>query len=151
MLREKIQDSLKEAMRAKETRRVSTLRLILAAVKDRDIAARTQDKSEEDDDAVINAILAKMVKQRRDSIQAYEEAGRCELAERERDEIGIIQGFLPKQMSDEEISSACHKAVDSEGAQGLKDVGRVMGALKAKFAGRMDFSKAAAEVREILS
>lgn len=151
MLREKIQDSLKEAMRAKETRRVSTLRLILAAVKDRDIAARTQDKSEEDDDAVINAILAKMVKQRRDSIQAYEEAGRCELAERERDEIGIIQGFLPKQMSDEEISSACHSAVDSEGAQGLKDVGRVMGALKAKFAGRMDFSKAAAEVREILS
>lgn len=151
MLREKIQDSLKEAMLAKETRRVSTLRLILAAVKDRDIAARTQDKSEEDDDAVINAILAKMVKQRRDSIQAYEEAGRCELAERERDEIGIIQGFLPKQMSDEEISSACHNAVDSEGAQGLKDVGRVMGALKAKFAGRMDFSKAAAEVREILS
>ena len=151
MLREKLQGSLKSAMLGKETRRVATIRLILAAVKDRDIAARSQDKSEEDDDEVITQILSKMIKQRRDSIQAYEEGGRCELAEREREEIEIIKGFLPEQLTDAEVSTACRTAVDETGAEGLKDIGRVMGTLKAKYAGRMDFSKAAAEVREILS
>ena len=138
-------------MRAKEARKVTTLRLILAAIKDRDIAARTEDKSEADDDVVIQQILGKMIKQRRDSIVAYEEGGRAELAEQEREEIGIIEKFLPEQMSDEEIAVACKETVSETGAQGLKDIGRVMGALKAKYAGQMDFSKASATVKEILS
>jgi hypothetical protein len=138
-------------MRAREARKVTTLRLILAAIKDRDIAARTEDKSEADDDVVIQQILVKMIKQRRDSIVAYDDAGRAELAEQEREEICIIEKFLPEQMSDEEIAAACAETVSETGAEGLKDIGRIMGALKAKYAGQMDFSKASARVREILS
>ncbi|MCH8862241.1 MAG: GatB/YqeY domain-containing protein [Proteobacteria bacterium] len=151
MLRDCLTESMKDAMRAKETRKLSTLRLILAAIKDRDIAARTEDKSEADDDAVIQGILVKMVKQRRDSIVAYDEGGRAELAEQEREEIGIIEKFLPEQMSDDEIVTACKEAVSEVEASGLKDIGRCMGALKAKYAGQMDFSKASAKVKEILS
>ena len=151
MLRDCLSESLKDAMRAKEKRKLSTLRLILAAIKDRDIAARTEDKSEADDDVVIQGIMAKMIKQRRDSIVAYEEGGRAELAEQEREEIGIIEKFLPEQMSDEEIVAACKEVIAETGAGGLKDIGRVMGALKAKYAGQMDFSKASGTVKEILS
>lgn len=151
MLRERLSESLKDSMRAREAHKVSTLRLILAAIKDRDIAARTEDASEDDDDAVILKILSKMIKQRRDSIQAYEEAGRCELAERESDEIKIIEEFLPKQLSSEEIVVACTAAIADEGADSLKDIGRVMGVLKAQYTGQMDFSQASAKVKELLS
>ena len=151
MLREKLTESLKQAMRAKQARKVTTVRLILAAIKDRDIAARTDDKSEQDDDAAIKEILAKMVKQRAESIKAYEEAGRCELAEREREEVTIIQEFLPRQMSEEETARACRDVVQDIGAASLKDIGRCMGALKAKYAGQMDFARASAQVKELLS
>ena len=151
MLREKLTESLKQAMRAKQARKVTTVRLILAAIKDRDIAARTDDKSEQDDDAAIKEILAKMVKQRAESIKAYEEAGRCELAEREREEVTIIQEFLPRQMSEEETARACRDVVQDVGAASLKDIGRCMGALKARYAGQMDFARASAQVKELLS
>ena len=151
MLREKIKESLKDAMRAKEQRRVSTLRLILAAVKDRDIALRTEDTSEQDDDKLILDILSKMVKQRHDSIKAYEEGGRLELAEQERQEIEIISEFLPEQLDDDAIEKACKEAVRETGAESLKDMGKVMGQLKAKFAGVMDFSKASQTIKDLLS
>ena len=151
MLREKIKDDLTAAMRAKDTRRVATLRLILAAVKDRDISLRTEDTSEMDDDALILSILGKMVKQRHDSIKAYEEGGRLELAEQEREEIDIIGDYLPKQLDDAEIETACKKAVEETGAESLKDMGKVMGLLKSKFAGVMDFGKASQTIKNLLS
>lgn len=151
MLRDKIKDALKDAMRAKEQRRVATLRLILAAVKDRDIALRTEDTSDQDDDKLILDILSKMVKQRHDSIKAYEEGGRLELAEQERQEIEIINEFLPKQLDDAEIEKACKEAVEEAGAEGLKDMGKVMSALKEKFTGVMDFGKASQTIKNLLS
>lgn len=151
MLRDKIKESLKNAMRAKEKCRLSTLRLILAAVQDRDIALRTEDTSDQDDDKLILEILAKMVKQRHDSIKAYEEGGRLELAEQERQEIGIIGEFLPEQLGDAEIAKACQEAVAETGAKSLKDMGKVMGILKSKFAGVMDFAKASHTIKDLLS
>ncbi|NVJ97913.1 MAG: GatB/YqeY domain-containing protein [Alphaproteobacteria bacterium] len=151
MLRDELNQSMKAAMRAKEARKLSTVRLILAAIKEKDIELRTADSADRDDDAVITDILSKMVKQRRDSIKAYEEAGRCELAEREREEIAIIEEFLPKQMSDAEIKAACESVVAELGAEGLKDIGRCMGALKAKYAGQMDFAKASVTIKGMLS
>ena len=115
MLREKIKETLNDAMRAKQARRVATLRLILAAVKDRDIALRVEDATELDDDALILGILGKMIKQRGDSIKAYEEGGRLELAEQERQEIEIINEFLPEQMSEAEAGKACQEAVKETG------------------------------------
>lgn len=150
MLRDDLQAAMKAAMKAKETRKLTTVRLILAAVKDRDITMRTADDAP-DDDAMILDILAKMVKQRRDSIVAYEEGGRCELAEQERDEIAIIESFMPRQLNEEELKAAVDAALADTGAQGLKDMGKVMGALKAKYAGQMDFGKAGAAVRAQLS
>ncbi|MBB4211785.1 hypothetical protein EV659_10675 [Rhodothalassium salexigens DSM 2132] len=151
MLREQLKHELKDAMRARDTTKADTVRLILAAVKDQDIANRLDDKTEQDDDTQIRQILAKMIKQRQESIRAYEDAGRCELAERERDEIGVIERFLPKQLNDREIKSACQEVVDEVGAQGLRDIGRCMGTLKARYAGQMDFAKASAKVKEILA
>lgn len=151
MLRDELNQSMKAAMRAKESRKLSTVRLILAAIKEKDIELRTGDNADRDDDAIITDILSKMVKQRRDSIKAYEEAGRCELAEREREEIAIIEEFLPKQMSDAEIKAACEAVVQELGAQGLKDIGRCMGALKSKYAGQMDFAKASVTIKGMLS
>ncbi|GHF19105.1 aspartyl-tRNA amidotransferase subunit B [Kordiimonas sediminis] len=151
MLRDDLTQSMKEAMRSKDSRRLSTVRLILAAVKEKDIELRTQDDSDRDDDAIITDILAKMVKQRKDSIQAYEEAGRCELAEREREEIEIIQDFLPTQMTDDEIKAACEAVVSELGAEGLKDIGRCMGVLKTKYAGQMDMAKASGMIKAMLS
>lgn len=151
MLRDELNQSMKAAMRAKESRKLSTVRLILAAVKEKDIELRTGDNADRDDNAIITDILSKMVKQRRDSIKAYEEAGRCELAEREREEIAIIEEFLPKQMSDAEIKAACEAVVKELGAEGLKDIGRCMGALKAKYAGQMDFAKASVTIKGMLS
>lgn len=150
MLRDDLKDAMKAAMKAKEARKLSTVRLILAAVKERDISNRTEEAAG-DDDAMIIEILTKMVKQRRDSIKAYEEAGRCELAEQEREEVGIIQEFLPKQMSQEEVDAAVKTAIESLGAAGLKDIGRVMADLKGKYAGQMDFAAASKAVKASLS
>lgn len=151
MLRDQLKAKLIEAMKAKKALEVSTLRLILAAIKDRDIAARVEDPSDIDDDAVILGILGKMIKQRKDSIKIYEENARLELAEQEKEEVKIIEQFLPRQMSDDEINTACREVVTELGAGGLKDIGRTMGALKSKFAGQMDFSKASKQVKELLS
>ena len=151
MLRDRLQSSLKEAMKGQQKRRTSTLRLILAAIKDRDIAARTMDKTEEDDDSVILEILGRMIKQRRESIKAYEEGGRLELAEAEREEIGIIQDFLPRQLSPDEIAEICRDVIAELGAGGLKDMGRVMGTLKSRYAGQMEFSMASLTVKEMLT
>ncbi|MCK0067871.1 GatB/YqeY domain-containing protein [Kordiimonas laminariae] len=151
MLREDLTKAMKAAMLAKEKCKLTTVRLILAAVKEKDIELRSEDRTPEEDDALITDILSKMVKQRNDSIKAYEEAGRCELAEREREEISIIQEFLPKQMSDDEITDAAKAVIDEIGAEGLKDIGRCMGALKAKYAGQMDFAKASVTIKGMLS
>lgn len=151
MLRDALNDALKDAMRAKDSCKVSTVRLILAAIKERDIADRSKDIEDRDDGAVITEILAKMVKQRRESIKAYEEAGRCELAEQERAEIDIIESFLPRQMDESQIKAACATIVAELHAEGLKDIGRCMGALKGRYAGQMDFAKASATVKGLLS
>lgn len=151
MLRERLKEALKDAMREQQARKRGTIRLILAAVKDRDIAARVEDRDDRDDDAIITDILSKMIKQRRESIKAYEEGGRCELAEQEREEISIIEDFLPRQLSDDEVAAAVSSAVEEAGAGSLKDMGRVMGALKAKYSGRMDFGRASALVKQKLT
>lgn len=150
-LRDEIKQGLKEAMLKKDQRRVATLRLIQAAIKDRDIAARVEDKQDIDDNARIQEILSKMIKQRRDSIEAFEQAGRLELAEQEREEISIIEDFLPRQLSDDEIEEAVDAAIEKTGAGGLKDMGRVMGTLKKEYTGQMDFSKASAIVKDRLA
>ncbi len=140
-MRERISAALKDAIKAQVKRRMSTLRLIHAAIKDRDIAARTDGKDGVGD-AEILEILAKMIKQRRESIVQYEEAGRMELAQQEQEEIDIIDEYLPQQMSEDEIDQAAKDAVAELGASGLKDMGRTMGLLKERFTGQMDFSKA---------
>jgi len=151
MLRDDLTSAMKDAMRAKEKRKLSTVRLILAAIKEKDIESRGKEPEDRDDDSVVMDILSKMVKQRGDSIKAYEEAGRCELAEREREEIDIIRDFLPRQLSAGEMQAACEKVVADLGADGLKDIGRCMGALKAHYAGQMDFAKASVVVKGLLS
>ncbi|NWG71496.1 MAG: GatB/YqeY domain-containing protein [Parvularculaceae bacterium] len=151
MLREKIDDALKAAMKAKDEKlRVSTLRLITAAIKDRDIAARSEDRCNGVTDDEILAILQKMVKQREDSATQFEAGGRPELAAQERSEIAVIREFLPRQLDDAEIESAVSGVIAELGASGLKDMGRCMGALKARYAGSMDFGRAGAIVKKAL-
>lgn len=150
LMREQINAALKEAMKAQDKRKTSTLRLINAAIKDRDIAARTKGGGEGVSDSEVLEILAKMIKQRREAVTTYEEAGRLELAEQEAQEIEIISGFLPKQLSDDEIREACQTAISESGAESLKDMGKVMGALKSGYAGQMDFGKAGAIVKDLL-
>ena len=147
-LLQKINDDLKAAMKARDDKlRVATLRLINAAIKDRDIAARAQDQcgglSHED----VIAVLTKMVKQRDESAQTYEDAGRIELAEQERQERDIISAYLPKQLSEAEIESAVDDVIADIGAEGLKDMGKCMGALKQRYQGAMDFGKANEKVK----
>lgn len=146
-LRERIGAGLKEAMREKDAIRLSTLRLINAAIKDQDIAARGEGRSEAVDDVAVLAILGKMVKQRQESARAYEEGGRLELAERERAEIAVIEGFLPRQLSATEVTAAIDAAVAETGATGLRDMGRVMASLKARHAGQMDFGAVGAMIK----
>ncbi|MEM6464136.1 MAG: GatB/YqeY domain-containing protein [Pseudomonadota bacterium] len=148
-MREIFATSLKEALKAKDSRRVSTVRLIQAAVKDRDIANRGAGKDPVSDDDIM-LILAKMIKQREESARIYEDAARVELAEQERDEIEIIQSFLPQQLSDDDVRMACQSVIKETGAQGLRDMGKCMNALKSKFAGQMDFSKASGVVKGLL-
>lgn len=149
-MRQKIDEALKVALKAQEKRRVSTLRLISAAIKDRDIAVRGSGKDRVTDDEVLQ-ILAKMIKQRDESARLYEEGGRLDLAEQEREEAEIIREFLPKQLSEDEVKSACREVVSETGAQGLRDVGRCMNALKERYPGQMDFSKASGMVKGILT
>ena len=141
-LREKIGEALKTAMREKDTLRLSTLRLINAAIKDRDIAKRSEGGDGGDagvgGDEILQ-ILGKMVKQRQESARAYEEGGRLELAEKERDEIGVIEDFLPRQLDERETDAAITAAIAETGADSIRDMGKVMGALKAKYTGQMDF------------
>ena len=150
MLREKFNTAMKEAMRSKDRRRLSTIRLIMAAVKDRDISVRTESDSKVGDSEIID-ILSKMVKQRNDSIKAYEDAGRLELAKQESDEIDIIREFLPRQLDQSEIEGAVKKAIADTSASGLKDIGKIMATLKGEYSGQMDFSKASAMAKDLLS
>jgi len=149
-MRTELNDALKTAMKEKDALATSTLRLIQAALKDRDIAARSKGNTDGIDDDEILGLLQSMIKQRRDSIDAYKKGGRMELAEQEAGEIAIIERFLPKQMSADEVSEAVAGVIAEMGAATLKDMGKVMGALKERFPGRMDFSKASAQVKEKL-
>ncbi len=150
-MRDKLNSTLREAIKAKDDIRVSTLRLILAAIKDRDIAARSEDRRDGVTDDEILQILTKMVKQRQESSQIYEGAGRLDLSKRERQEIEVIRKFLPRQLDREEIRSACCNVVNEMEASGLKDMGKCMGVLKERYAGQMDFGKASNFVKELLS
>ena len=148
-MRDKLTDMLKQAMKAGDKRRVSTVRLIQAALKDRDIEARGAGREVSDDD--ILALLQKMVKQRQDSIAIYDGAGRDDLATGEREEIAIISEFLPAAMSPDEIRAAIAAAIGETGATGPKEMGKVIAALKGKYAGRIDFAKASGTVKEMLA
>uniref|UniRef100_A0A2A4YYK7 Glutamyl-tRNA amidotransferase n=1 Tax=OCS116 cluster bacterium TaxID=2030921 RepID=A0A2A4YYK7_9PROT len=149
-MRDQINVALKEAMKARESLKTSTLRLVNAAIKDRDIAARGNGGRDLVGDEEILEILSKMVKQRRESHGIYKEAGRDDLADQEAKEIVIITEFLPKQMDEAEIKAACEAVVADIKAEGLKDMGKIMGALKAKYAGQMDFSIASKTIRDLL-
>ncbi len=152
-LRQRIEAALKQSMREREAVRLSTLRLITAAIRDRDIAWRAQGGDAADsgvDSGGILEILGKMVKQRQESARAYEEGGRVELAEKEHAEISVIQEFLPRQLDEAETEAAVEAAIAETGASSIRDVGKVMGALKAKYAGRMDFGTVGPKVREQL-
>ncbi len=149
-LREKINAELRAAMKAQDKRRVAVLRLVTAAFRDRDIQARGAGKDETPTEADLQAILAKMVRQRRESADLYDQGGRPELAAAEREEIAIIEEFLPRQLSEEEMAQAVREVIAETGAAGLKDMGRVMGALKARFSGRMDMGRASKLVKERL-
>ena len=148
-MREIISAALKDALKAQDRRRISTLRLIQAAIQDRDIANRGAGKDPVRDDEGLQ-ILAKMVKQRQESAKAFEEGQRIDLAEQEREEIAIIGEFLPKQLGEDQVKQACREVIDEVGAGGLKDMGRCMAALKEKFAGQMDFAKASGIVKDML-
>ena len=150
MIRQRLSDALKEAMKAKDETATSALRLILAALKDRDIAQRSKDAGTEVSDEDILGLLQSMIKQRRESIEMYEKGGRTELAEQEQREIDIIEGFLPEQMSDDDVTAAIDAAIAEVGAASIKDMGKVMAALKAAHAGTMDFSRASQLVKEKL-
>ena len=147
MLRTQINNTYKAAMKRKETIAVSTLRLIQAAIKDRDIAARSKGNTDGISDDEVLSLLQSMIKQRRDSIEAYEKGGRMELAQQEAEEISIIEGFLPAQMNDDEIAAAVDSVISDVEATTLKDMGKVMAALKEQFAGQMDFGKASGAVK----
>jgi uncharacterized protein len=150
MIRDDINNSLKEAMKARDERRVSTLRLVNSSLKNADIEARGQGKGPLGDDELLG-LLQKMIKQRNESIELYEKGGRPELAQQEREEIAIIASYLPQQMSEDEMKAAIGGAIAETGAAGMKDMGKVIGALKAKYAGKMDFAKVSALVKGMLA
>ena len=150
-MRTRISDALKTAMKAKDAHTLSTLRLISAAIKDKDIALRGEGREEGVDDAEVLAILGKMVKQRQESARAYEEGGRLELAEKELNEIKIIEGFLPRQLDEAETDAAIDEAISQAAATSIRDMGKVMGLLKEKFTGQMDFGKVGPAVKTKLS
>lgn len=154
-MRDQISQAIKDAMKAGDKRRLATLRLISAAIKDRDIAAQVDSAGESTgtdkiSDAEVLQLLQKMVKQRRESADTYRQAGRQDLADQEMAEIAVIEEFLPKQLNEEEIRAAVAEVVRELGSASLKDMGRTMAALKERYAGRMDFAKASAIVKELL-
>jgi uncharacterized protein YqeY len=150
-LRTRLSSELKDAMKLQDARRLSTLRLINAAIKDRDIALRGEGSDEGAGDDEILQILGKMVKQRNESVRAYEEGGRVDLAERERAEIAVIEEFLPRQLTAAEIEAAVSEAIATTGASSIRDMGKVMGELKAKYTGQMDFGTVGPMIKTRLS
>jgi uncharacterized protein len=150
MLRARLSEALKAAMKAHEARAVSTLRMVLSTLKNRDIAARDKGNMAGIDDAEIASMLQGMVKQRRESIVLYEQGNRPELARQEAEEIAVIEGFLPQQLSDTELEAAVKAAIAATGAATAKDMGRVMAALREKHAGQMDFAKASGAAKKLL-
>jgi uncharacterized protein YqeY len=150
MLREAFSERLKQAMRAKDARTLSTVRMILAGVKERDVAARGSGNQEGIADPEILRLLQAMIKQRRESIALYRQGKRPELAQQEEDEIAVIESFLPQQMNDDQMAAAAEAAIAETGAAGVKDMGRVMGVLRERHAGVMDMARAGAVVRRLL-
>ena len=150
MLREAINNAVKDAMKAKDERKLSTLRMINSTIKNADIEARGQGKPPLADGDLLS-VLQKMIKQRHEAVELYEKGGRAELAAQEREEIAVISAYLPKQMSDDEVKAAIAAAIKDTGAAGMKDMGKVIGALKAKYTGQMDFAKASGLVKAALT
>ncbi|MCY1668282.1 GatB/YqeY domain-containing protein [Rhizobium sp. SL86] len=148
-MRDKLSNAMKDAMKAKEARRLSTVRLIQTAIKDRDIANRGAGKDPVSDDDILQ-ILQKMIKQREESAKIYTEGGRAELADQELAEIEIIRDFLPEQLSDEKVREIIAGIIEEIGAQGLRDMGKCIGLLKDRYAGQMDFAKASGMVKDML-
>jgi len=149
-MRDAIGGALKAAMLRQDKRRTSTLRLIMAAIKDRDIAARSCGKDRVSEDEILE-ILNRMIRQRQESAKAYEEGSRLDLAQEEREEIAIIRSFLPQQLDDAQLHSVCAEAVKQTGAHGLRDIGKCMQALKTRYPGQMDFGKASTLVKGLLT
>jgi uncharacterized protein YqeY len=149
MVRDEVSSDLKAALKARDAERVSTLRMVVAAIKDRDIAARAE--GAEVGDGEILALLAKMIRQRQESAKAYEEGGRPELAARERGEVAIIREYLPRQMTEAEVEAAVTAAIAETGATSVREMGKVMAALKARHAGQMDFAQASAALKRALA
>jgi uncharacterized protein YqeY len=150
MLRDDINQAVKEAMKAKDERKLGTLRMVNSTIKNADIEARGQGKPPLSDTDLL-AVLQKMIKQRQEAVELYEKGGRAELAAQERDEIAVISAYLPKQMSEDEMKSAIAGVIAETNAAGIKDMGKVIGALKAKYAGQMDFAKASGLVKAALT
>ena len=151
MIREEIKKQLIEAMKAGEKEKVDTLRLINSTIKDKDIADRTKGNMDGISDEAILSVLQGMIKQRKESIALYTQGNRPELAEAEQKEVDIIQGFLPKQMTIEEVRTAIKEAITETGASSMKDMGKVMGILRSKYAGKMDFGAASSEIKALLA
>jgi len=149
MLRDDINAAVKDAMKAKDERKLSTLRMVNSTIKNADIEARGQGKPPLADGDIL-AVLQKMIKQRQESVELYDKGGRAELAAQEREEIAVITAYLPKQMSEDEVKAAIAAAVSETGAAGMKDMGKVIGVLRGKYAGQMDFAKASALVKATL-
>jgi len=149
-MRQRFTEAMKEALKAGEKRRLSTVRMIQAALKDKDIEARGAGRGQASEEEIL-ALLQKMIKQRQESVEIYDKGGRKELADQERAEIEVIKGFLPQQMSEAEAKAAIGEIIAQEGATGMKDMGKVMAALKVAYAGRMDFGKASGLVKGLLS
>ena len=147
MIRERLAGDLKDAIKEKDADRAATLRLILAAIKDRDIAARAGDNVQGVAEEEIHAILGKMIRQRLDCARDYEEGGRLDLAEQERTEIKVIEQYLPRQLSETEVKQAIAEAIDDTGACSVRDMGKVMARLKARYGGQMDFNRACATLK----
>ena len=150
-LRAQLTDAMKEAMKAKDAKRLATVRLILAALKDRDIAARSETSKDLVSDDDILTLLAKMIKQREESAAAFDAGNRPEMAQNERDEITVIRSFMPAQMDEAAMKDAVAKVIVESGAASIKDMGKVMAVLKERYAGQMDFSKASAATKDALS
>ena len=150
-LRNRVGAALKDAMRARAADRLSTLRLINAAIKDRDIALRGEGRDEGASEAEVLAIIGRMVKQRQESARIYEEGGRLDMAEQEREEIAVLEGFLPRQLEEAEVEAAIDRAVAETSASGVRDMGRVMATLKGRYTGQMDFGRVGPKVKSRLT